>query len=210
MKIDNQTKLEYYDIMNSIKMEYLKSNIPFNIVNNKDIKLSYKEIQLKYVDDKNYFVKVSKKPFNKPGQFNNFNPRNVPNIDMTKPWTKEKREEYRKNKEHEQKSNQPARGRSKSPRHEFTPEETAAYLERKQRRESHSRSPDRSKSPRHEFTPEETAAYLERKKRRESHSRSPDRSKSPRHEFTPEETASYLERKNRREKHGGSKIQVFY
>lgn len=136
MKIDNQTKLEYYDIMNSIKMEYLKSNIPFNIVNNKDIKLSYKEIQLKYVDDKNYFVKVSKKPFNKPGQFNSFKPRNIPNIDMSKPWTKEKREEYIKNKEHGQKSNHHDRGRSKSPRSVFTPEETASYLERKKRREN--------------------------------------------------------------------------
>ena len=189
MQIDNQTKLEYYNIMNSIKMEYLKSNIPFNIVNSKDVKLSYKEIQLKYVDDKNYFVKVSKKPFNKPGQYNNFKPRNVPNIDMAKPWTKEKREEYRKNKEHGQKSNQSDRGRSKSPRREFTPEETAAYLERKKRRESHSRSPDRSDSDR-------------------SNS---DRSKSPRREFTPEETAAYLKRKKRREIQGGiGKILVFY
>jgi 1,2-phenylacetyl-CoA epoxidase PaaB subunit len=70
----------------------------------------------------------------------------------------------------------------------FTPEETASYLERKKRRESHSRSPDRSHS---------------------------DRSKSPHSVFTPEETASYLERKKRRENQGkkqggGGKILVFY
>ena len=64
--------------------------------------------------------------------------------------------------------------RSQSPvghkfENKFTPEENAAYLERKKRRESHGDS--RSQSPvghkfENKFTPEETAAYLERKKKR--------------------------------------------
>jgi hypothetical protein len=37
-------------------MKYLKNKIPFNIVNQNDVKLTYKEIQLKYLKGKNYFV----------------------------------------------------------------------------------------------------------------------------------------------------------
>ena len=145
MKIDNQTKLQYYDILNSVKMEHLKSNIPFNIVNSNDIKLTYKEVQLKYINGKNYFITVPK--LNKG--FNNKSHKNTTakkiSVDMKKEWTEKDRDDYKKNKEQQNK---------------FTPEETAAYLERKKRRE-------RSKSPQREYTPEETAAYLERKKRRE-------------------------------------------
>ena len=49
---------------------------------------------------------------------------------------------------------------SNKPKHAFTPEETAAYLERKNRREN-------GYTQTSKFTPEETAAYLERKNRRE-------------------------------------------
>jgi hypothetical protein len=54
--MNDQTKMEYYDILNSIRMTYLKNKTPFNIISQDDIKLTYKEIQLKYIKGKNYFV----------------------------------------------------------------------------------------------------------------------------------------------------------
>ena len=62
-------------------------------------------------------------------------------------WTKEKRDEYRRSKEQsssktnkvvdkgKDRSRSRDRDRSQSPKREFTPEETAAYLERKAKRE---------------------------------------------------------------------------
>ena len=130
--INNIKKLELYNILNSIKMAYLKSREPFNILPS-DIKLTYKIIELKYLKDKNYFVKVKKQS-----------------------------------------------GPNKFSKNTFSKEETAAYLERKNRRDrsqSTDRKPDRSQSPSQKpnrvFTAEETAAYLERQNRR-ARSQSPD------------------------------------
>ena len=191
-----QLKLEYYNILNSVRMVYLQTNIPFSIVNKHDIKLTYKDIKLKYIKDKNYFVKLDKSK----GYKQKDNKR-----DRT-PWTKEQKKEFFKQRAKDEKQTkressrksqekpQEKLSREQSPKREYTPEETAAYLERKARREQ---------SPKREYTPEETAAYLERKARREQ---------SPKREYTPEETAAYLERKTRREKKGGGleKIMVFY
>ena len=170
MLFNQHKKLQLYNILNGVKLEYLKNKEPFNIMD-ADIKLTYNVINMKFIKGKNYFVIVPKKTNNKSdGNFKKPN---------SKPYE-----------------------------HKFTPEENAAYLERKKRRESHGDS--RSQSPvghkfEHKFTPEENAAYLERKKRRESHGDS--RSQSPighkfenkfENKFTPEETAAYLERKKKR------------
>ena len=156
-----QTKLEYYDILNSVRMEYLKSNIPFSIVNRSDIKLTYNDIKLKYINDKNYFVKVDKSkgkfqqdrtPWTKEQKKEFYKQkareeRDAPKINMDEPWSVEKRDEYRRLKEQSSlKNNKDGykgtdpninrdRNRSQSPKREFTPEETAAYLERKAKRE---------------------------------------------------------------------------
>ena len=64
--MNNKIKLEYYNILNSIHTEYLINNIPFNILNHNDIKLTYNNINIKYIKDKNYFVNSDSKPiFNK-------------------------------------------------------------------------------------------------------------------------------------------------
>ena len=167
--MDDRTKLEYYNILNSIRMMYLKSNIPFNIVNSDQIKLTYKDIKLKYIDNKNYFIKVDKSknrshqkiPWTKDQKKEFYKQqakeaRERPAINLNDPWTADKRDEYSKSKE-----------RSKSPnRKEFT------------KQNNFKKDKSRSRSPQREFTAEETNAYLERKARRE-------RSQSPnRKEFT--------------------------
>ena len=58
--MNNETKIKYYDILNSIKMEYLKSDMPYNIINDRNIILTYDEINLKYIANKNYFVTINK------------------------------------------------------------------------------------------------------------------------------------------------------
>ena len=58
--MDILTKLKYYDKMNSIKLPKYKIDIPFNIINDDNIKLTYKNIKLKYIDGKNYFIKIKK------------------------------------------------------------------------------------------------------------------------------------------------------
>ena len=179
--INNIKKLELYNILNSIKMAYLKSKEPFNIIPS-DIKLTYKIIELKYLKDKNYFVKVKKSTgsnkFSKPT------------------FSKEEHGAYLERKNRRDNStytNNKNKNRSQSPNHNkqhtFTAEETAAYLERQNRREK-SQSPDRKNGH------ERKTDYSKKHDRR-------DRSQSPIQKlnrvFTAEETAAY-ERKNRREK----------
>lgn len=43
-------------------MEYLKADIPYNIVNIQNIILTYNEINLKYIANKNYFKIINKTP----------------------------------------------------------------------------------------------------------------------------------------------------
>jgi hypothetical protein len=62
--MNDQAKMEYYDILNSIRMTYLKNKTPFNIIGQDEIKLTYKEIHLKYIKGKNYFVQFD--PNHKP------------------------------------------------------------------------------------------------------------------------------------------------
>ena len=58
--MNNDTRIKYYDILNSIKMEYLRSDTPYNIINDHNIILTYDEINLKYIADKNYFMIINK------------------------------------------------------------------------------------------------------------------------------------------------------
>jgi hypothetical protein len=239
--INNIKKLELYNILNSIKMAYLKSKEPFNILQS-DIKLTYKIVELKYLKDKNYFVKVKKSTgsnkFSKPT------------------FSKEEHDAYLERKNRRDRSQSPTKNynndknktRSQSPNQKpnrvFTAEETAAYLERKNRRDrsqspgtqdktqyrtqdkTQYRTQPRAQSPNQKpnrvFTAEETAAYLERQNRRDrsqspdkKHNKSPyitdrdqnrdqnrsrDRDQKPNRVFTAEETAAYLERQNRRDR----------
>ena len=117
--MNNQLKIIYYDILNGIRMQYLKSNIPFNIVNDNEIKLTYGEIKLKYLDDKNYFIKVDK-PQVKP----QVKPTDKTEREFTPEETKlylARKELYKKEKE--AKINNKLRT--------FTPEETLAYHARR-------------------------------------------------------------------------------
>jgi hypothetical protein len=139
--MNDQTKIEYYDILNGIRMVYLKSHVPFNIINDSKIKLTYNEIKLKYIDNKNYFVTVNKDtyrsnktPWTREQKKEFFKQRakderaksNNSNINMNEPWTKEKREEFIK-KRHD--------GSHNNQKRVYTPEETAAYNDRMRNRE---------------------------------------------------------------------------
>ena len=185
----NNKKIEIYDILNGIKMNYLKAKDPFTALS--DVKLTYKTIELKYIKDKNYFIKVVKDKYNKKSDnagLKSFSPR----------FSKEETEAYLARKQRREfspnrpsspgpnRSASPGPNRSASPGpnrpfvpRQFSKEETEAYLERKQRRDFSPRSarpgpmhrpsspgPNRPFAPR-QFTKEETDAYLARKKRRE-------------------------------------------
>ena len=107
---NNKQKLEYYYLLNGIRLKYLKYDEPFNILST-PVKLTYNDIKLKYLTNKKYFIIVDKSAVNNKQSFKN------------------------KTDKHDKpsfKNNKPMK---------FTPEETAAYLERKSRRER-SQSPD--------------------------------------------------------------------
>jgi hypothetical protein len=134
--MNNKIKLNYYDILNSIRMQYLKSKIPFNIINDNSIKLTYNEIKLKYINNKNYFIKIDQK---QPV---------VSALDRKNEYKIEKLEKV-KNKEDQKK---------------FTTTETSNYLERRKQYAKEKENKDESKNYKKEFTADETAAYLERRK----------------------------------------------
>jgi hypothetical protein len=167
----NNKKLEYYGLLNGIRMDYLKTKEPFDINilrNESNVKLTYNDIQLRYLKDKNYFVVVKKPQFNTQGD------RSRNDKPPSQIFTPEETAEYLERKKRREQRGDHSPGERKT----FTPEETAEYLERKKRREQRGENnPDRSRSSsprgdhstgeRKTFTPEETAEYLERKKRRE-------------------------------------------
>ncbi len=157
-------------------MAYLKSKEPFNIIPS-DIILTYKTIELKYLKDKNYFVKVKKQ-----SGLNKFSKPVFSNEEHDAYLKRKNRRDNIDNKNYSERKTR-SQSPSQKPNRTFTAEETAAYLERKNRRDRSQRHerkqkdmPDRSQSherkPNRMFTTEETAAYLERKNRR-------DRSQSP-------------------------------
>ena len=148
--MNNNTKLKYYDILNSVKMEYLKERTPFNILKDSDIKITYKDIKLEFVDGKNYFVKVDK---------------SKGNFDRT-PWTKEQKKEFYKNKAKEDRNQKSLPGSWSDKNIEWTKKQRESYA-KGDSGQNRNRGRDRSQSPRREFTAEETAAYEERKKQRE-------------------------------------------
>jgi len=51
--MNSEIKLEYYDILNNIKMEHFKTKEPFNISNK--VKITYDEVKLNYIPNKNYY-----------------------------------------------------------------------------------------------------------------------------------------------------------
>ena len=57
--LSNSKKLELYNILNGIRSSKYVMNVPYSFIN-PSIKLTYKEIKLKYITNKNYFVKVTK------------------------------------------------------------------------------------------------------------------------------------------------------
>ena len=134
---NNNKKIEYYDVLNSIRMEYLKSKEPFNIIES-NVKLTYNDIQLRYLNDKNYFIVVKKSSY-KDRYDNKKNNRNQRNDDNASKSPRTGRDRTTRSDNQRSQYN-------KKPN--FTPEETAVYLERKKRRD-HSKSPqrDHSKSP---------------------------------------------------------------
>ncbi len=189
----NDKKLEFYNLLNGIKLEYLKIKDPFNILDS-DIKITYKDIKLHYLKDKNYFVVVERDgPREKsPARKHDRNQGSQGNFQRSRSKSPRQSSPHQNNQlQHSPRQN--------SPNRVFTAEETAAYLERKKRREAsaersnmaadfqntknnfnknnkHTRSKSppyrrhhesRQNSPARVFTAEETAAYLERKKRRE-------------------------------------------
>jgi len=181
----NNKKIEIYDILNGIKMNYLKAKDPFTSLS--DVKLTYKTIELKYIKDKNYFIKVVKDKYNKKSDntgLKSFSPR----------FSKEETDAYLARKQRREFS--PNRPTSPGPMHkpagphQFSKEETDAYLARKQRREF---SPNRSASP----GPYRSASPGPNR----SASPGPNRPFAPR-QFTKEETDAYLARKQRREEMG--------
>jgi hypothetical protein len=191
----NNKKIEIYDILNGIKMNYLKAKDPFTALS--DVKLTYKTIELKYIKDKNYFIKVVKDKYNKKSDntgLKSFSPR-FSKEETDAYLARKQRREFSPNRPTSPGPNRPTspgpnrptspgpnRPTSPGPRpfvqRQFSKEETDAYLARKQRREfspnrSASPGPNRSASPgprpfvQRQFTKEETDAYLARKKRRE-------------------------------------------
>ena len=50
--MDDKNKIKYINLLNNIKINY-KNN---NIINTDEINLTYKQIKLKYIDNKNYFA----------------------------------------------------------------------------------------------------------------------------------------------------------
>jgi hypothetical protein len=142
--MDDQIKLKYYDILNSIKTQHLKSNILFNIINNTDIKLNHNEIKLKYINNKNYFKKVDTKPIKQ------VDTKPIKQVD-TKP-IKQVDTKPIKQVDIETKLN------NTKPK-TFTSEETAAYLKRRSDYKKEKLNNNKHRT----FTPEETAAYLKRR-----------------------------------------------
>jgi hypothetical protein len=50
--MDDKNKIKYINLLNNIKINY-KNN---NMINIDEINLTYKQIKLKYIDNKNYFA----------------------------------------------------------------------------------------------------------------------------------------------------------
>ena len=159
--MNNQIKLNYYDILNSIRMQYLKSKIPFNIINDNSIKLTYNEIKLKYIDNKNYFIKIDQKPpvisnvFLKKHEDKVFLKKHEDKID-----TLDRNYAYKIEKLKREKNKELPNENQKK----FTAEETANYLERRANYKKEKLRNAETKNYKKDFTPEETSAYLERRK----------------------------------------------
>jgi hypothetical protein len=161
--MNNQIKLNYYDILNSIRMQYLKSKIPFNIINDNSIKLTYNEIKLKYIDNKNYFIKIDQKS---PVVLNDFKYekeyKNKDNVFLKKPQDNTRSNADIKKKyayKMEKLKRKENKELPKEDQKKFTETETSNYLERRANYEKEKLKRKENK----EFTADETAAYLERR-----------------------------------------------
>jgi hypothetical protein len=215
--MNNQIKLNYYDILNSIRMQYLKSKIPFNIINDNSIKLTYNEIKLKYIDNKNYFIKIDQKsPVTS----------NVSNVFLKKNEDKngykhqdktdalDRKYEYKIEKLKRHKNKELPKDKQKI----FTPEETAAYLKRKSVYEKEklnkelkniNNQGDSISSLNTNMKPsadiKKKYAYKMEKLKRKENKELP---KEDQKKFTAEETAAYLERRANYEKEKLNKAET--
>ena len=55
----NNNKINIYNSLNQINYSIYKKSIPFDLHN--IINLTYNDIELRYIKDKNYFIKIDKK-----------------------------------------------------------------------------------------------------------------------------------------------------
>ena len=76
--LSNSKKLELYNILNGIRSSKYVMNVPYSFIN-PSIKLTYKEIKLKYITNKNYFVKVTKSNNQHSPNNQNYNNQHSPN-----------------------------------------------------------------------------------------------------------------------------------
>lgn len=105
--MDDDIKIKYYDILNSVKMEYLKADIPYNIVNDRNIILTYNEINLKYIANKNYFAIINKTNTNVSKQNSKDLAKNNVGQTGSNKFKSEKTEHYLKKKENHKKGGMP-------------------------------------------------------------------------------------------------------
>jgi len=52
---------KYYEILNTIKPNYLQDNEPYTVLNDKNISLTYRDIYLKYIKGHHFLVNIEKK-----------------------------------------------------------------------------------------------------------------------------------------------------
>jgi hypothetical protein len=188
--INNNKKLEFYDILNSIKMEYLKTKEPFDIIQ-QNIKLTHKTISLKYINDKNYFIKIKKQKDNRGSDSYNKSYKPTDHNKSYKPTDHNKsykptdhNKSYKPTDHNRDWSHSPNKSQSENSRGHKPTDHNKSYKptdhNKSYKPTDHNKSykptdhnRDRSQSPTGRvFTQEETDAYLERKKHRENNLKS--------------------------------------
>jgi hypothetical protein len=107
--MNNQIKIEHYNILNGIKMDYLKTHEPFNFIKDistqqSNIKLTYNDIFLTYLKNKKYFVAVDKQQFNrgnkqKWSQNKQFNRGNKQKWSQNKQFNRGNKQKWSQNKQ---------------------------------------------------------------------------------------------------------------
>jgi hypothetical protein len=89
--LSDQTKLKYYNILNGVKLQHRQPNTPFDVTIS-DVKLTYKDINLHYIKDKNYFVEAPPRP-----KFDKFKPKDR---GRDRNFNKDQHKKHNQNKKH--------------------------------------------------------------------------------------------------------------